>query len=348
MIEEDKIRDRSFEISDAERNRIDIHPIAGRITVPDGERVSSLYVEHWEVQVDGALGELSGTTELLCGDGEVDTISNANIGKVVDLLDIIIIKESKVNCISDCRVETIDSSSVGSVYNASIGCMFDSTVRSMGGTASVYRADNSRFITVLGGAYIEHLMHKSTIGQLTGRATVKNAESTTVIDATSIRASTLNLYGTLRVAAGDSYVRTRKNGKVIGKYNRPTVVHYEDLKSDYEWADQCVRSANDGMIYVYKATNPEGMSGEEYDKPTKWEPGKTVTCDDWEPTDWIGHGLHVSPTVSDAMYCVGTIEGWRYFRCKVDPATIIPLGQENAKVPNAYVVEEVDELGNPL
>lgn len=348
MIEEDKIRDRSFEISDAERNRIDVHPIAGRITVPEGCRVSSLYVEHWEVQVDGSLGELSGTTELLCGDGDVKTISNANIGKIVDLLEVDMIKESKVNSIDRCHVETINSSSIGSVCNASIGSMFDSTTRCVGCTGSVYIAANSRFITVLGGAYIENLIHRSTIGQLTGSATVRNADSTTVIDATSIRASVINLCGTLRVAAGDSYVRTRKSGKVIGRYNRPTVVRYEDLKSDYEWADQCARSVEDSMVYVYKATNSEGISGEEYDKPTKWAPGETVTCDDWEPNDWIGHGLHVSPTVSDAMYCVGVIDGWRYFRCKVDPTTIIPLGQEKAKVPSAYVVEEVDELGNPL
>ena len=189
---------------------------------------------------------------------------------------------------------------------------------------------------------------KSSIGQLTGGATVKKADSTTIIDVTSIDASILNLYGTLRVASGDSYVRTCKNGKVIGKFSRPTVVHYDDLKSDYEWAGQCVRDDDDGMIYVYNAANHEGMTGESYGKPTHWEPGKTVTCDDWEPTDCIGRGLHVSPTVSGAMYCVGVIDGWRYFRCKVDPTTLIPLGQDSAKVPSAYVVEEVDELGNPL
>ena len=348
MIKEEFANNRKYEIPDGEEKLIDVHPIAGRITVPEGCRVSSLYVEHWEVQVDGSLGELSGTTELLCGDGDVETISNANIGKIVDLLEVDIIKESKVNSIDRCHVETINSSSIGSVCNASIGYMFDSTTRCVGCAGSVYRAANSRFITVLGGAYIENLMYKSTIGQLTGSAMVRNADWTTVIDVTSIRASVLNLYGTLRVAAGDSYVRTRKNGKVVGRYNRPTVVRYEDLKSDYEWADQCARSADDSMVYVYKATNSEGMSGEGYDKPTKWVPGETVTCDDWEPTDWIGNGLHVSPTVSDATYCVGVIEGRRYFRCKVDPTTLIPLGQEKAKVPSAYVVEEVDELGNPL
>lgn len=75
---------------------------------------------------------------------------------------------------------------------------------------------------------------------------------------------------------------------------------------------------------------------------------RSFTIDDWEPTNEIGRGLHVSPTVSDALYCVGVIDGWRYFRCKVDPTTLIPLGQDSAKVPSAYVVEEVDELGNPL
>lgn len=34
--------------------------------------------------------------------------------------------------------------------------------------------------------------------------------------------------------------------------------------------------------------------------------------------------------------------------CKVDPTILIPLGQDSAKVPSAYMVEEVDELGNPL
>lgn len=348
MFEEDKNNDRSFIISDEERVLIDVHPRAGRLTVPEGVRVSSLYVEHWDVRVDGSLGELSGTTDLLCGEGEVETISNANIGKIMLSLEVDTIKESTVGRINECRVDTINSSSIGVVCNASIGDMLDSTTRCVGGTASIYKATNSRFMSIIGRAFVEHLEDRSSIGQLTGSATVKKVDSTTIIDVTSIDASVLNLYGTLRVAAGDSYVRTRKNGKVIGKFNRPTIVHYDGLKSDYEWADQCVRDDDDGMIYVYKATNHEGMTGESYDKPTHWEPGKTVTCDDWEPSAWAWHGLHVSPTVSDALYYVGAIYGLRYFRCKVDPTTLIPLGQDSAKVPSAYVVEEVDELGNPL
>ena len=53
-------------------------------------------------------------------------------------------------------------------------------------------------------------------------------------------------------------------------------------------------------------------------------------------------------TLARAGSACPRIDGWRYFRCKVDPTTLIPLGQDSAKVPSAYVVEEVDELGNPL
>ena len=35
MIEEDKKRDRSFTIDDSERLLIDVHPRAGRISVPE-------------------------------------------------------------------------------------------------------------------------------------------------------------------------------------------------------------------------------------------------------------------------------------------------------------------------
>lgn len=347
MIEEDKKRDRSFTIDDSERLLIDVHPIAGRITVPEGCKVSSLYVEHWEVQVDGSLGELSGTTELLCGDGDVETISSARIGTIVDLFDISTIKNSEVNNLNGCPVDTIISSSIGAIVDSSVGCIYESSVRAIGGKASIFKASNSRLATIMGKGFVEHLESGSSIGHLTGSATVKTADHTTSIDNASLDTRILNLYGTLRVASNNSYVRIRENGKVIGKFNRPTVVNYDDLESDYEWADQCARD-DGGMIYVYKAANAECMSGGAYGKPIHWAPGETVTCDDWEPTNEIGRGLHVSPTVSDAMYCVGVIDGWRYFRCKVDPTTLIPLGQDSAKVPSAYVVEEVDELGNPL
>ena len=60
-----------------------------------------------------------------------------------------------------------------------------------------------------------------------------------------------------------------------------------------------------GTVRLYKTLPADCVSGRDYEKPTRWEVGKTVECDDWDPGARQGHGLYLHGTIAHAFAFVG-------------------------------------------
>lgn len=60
-----------------------------------------------------------------------------------------------------------------------------------------------------------------------------------------------------------------------------------------------------GTVRLYKTLPADRVSGRDYEKPTRWEVGETVECDDWDPGARQGHGLYLHGTIAHAFAFVG-------------------------------------------
>ena len=60
-----------------------------------------------------------------------------------------------------------------------------------------------------------------------------------------------------------------------------------------------------GTVSLYKTLPADCVSGSDYGKPTLWEVGETVECDDWDPGARQGHGLYLHGTIAHAFGFVG-------------------------------------------
>ena len=119
-----------------------------------------------------------------------------------------------------------------------------------------------------------------------------------------------------------------------------------DLSDPTMWATYRGIAAKDGAATVYKSVDQELVAGQGH-TPTTYAIGSTVEATDWDPTPRCGHGLHFSPTPSQALsYYLGDGEP-RLLACEVDVASLVPL-DDKCKAPRCRVLHEVDRLGDPI
>ena len=123
-------------------------------------------------------------------------------------------------------------------------------------------------------------------------------------------------------------------------------IPFSFLRDPAAWVAYHGVVAQDGVAVVYKAVSQELVAGQGR-IPTTYTIGSTVEATDWNPTYEEGHGLHFSPTPSQAsLYYQGDGEP-RFLACEVDVASLVPLGNK-CKAPRCRALYEVDQFGDPV
>lgn len=80
-----------------------------------------------------------------------------------------------------------------------------------------------------------------------------------------------------------------------------TILHEESLKDPREALYRMGVDASSGTVRLYKTLPADCVSGRDYGKPTRWEVGKTVECDEWDPGASEGNGLYLHGTIAHAF-----------------------------------------------
>ena len=180
-----------------------------------------------------------------------------------------------------------------------------------------------------------------------GSSTVQAYESSTV---RAYESSTVQAYGSSTVQAG-SFVAVHLfsaqvtiNGGVIIDI---TTINNSDAK---QWVDYHGAEINGDEVLLYKALSGDLVSGKTYDSRIEWPTSGVVSCDDWEPTNECGGGLHLSPHPHQAA-CYCEPEAERMLLCSVKLEDIYPIPTYYApkcKVPSVTVLREVALDGGEL
>jgi hypothetical protein len=118
-----------------------------------------------------------------------------------------------------------------------------------------------------------------------------------------------------------------------------------DGRDPQQWCDLRGVKVSRGRARLFKAVDDELCAGHSHRKTT-YPIGKTVTCLDWQANNSCGHGLHVSPSATQAFdhYRQAT----RFLEVSVKLTDIHPIDGSKCKVPALKVVREVDRWGVPL
>ena len=123
-----------------------------------------------------------------------------------------------------------------------------------------------------------------------------------------------------------------------------------DVSGAKQWADYHGAEINGDEIFLYKALSGDLVSGKTYDSRIKWPTSGVVSCDDWEPNNKCGGGLHLSPHPHQAaQYCEAEAE--RMLLCSVKLEDIYPIpttSRPKCKVRNVTVLREVTLGGGDL
>lgn len=102
---------------------------------------------------------------------------------------------------------------------------------------------------------------------------------------------------------------------------------------------------------VYKTTSADGLSGQLYDEPTKWEVGKTVSIPEERRTT-LNRGLFFTPTLAHAISRGQEYERpFRVFRVRIRIENVKLtniFGPMYCKEIEAWEGEVIDEVKNPV
>lgn len=102
---------------------------------------------------------------------------------------------------------------------------------------------------------------------------------------------------------------------------------------------------------VYKTTSADGLTGQLYGEPTKWEVGKAVSIPEEKRTT-LNHGLFFTPTLAHAISRGQEYEQpFRVFRVRIrieDVKLTNIFGPMYRKEIEAWEGEVIDEVKNPV
>ena len=155
---------------------------------------------------------------------------------------------------------------------------------------------------------------KSTV-YATDRSTVRAYDQATVhatdyanVDASERALVYASMHATVK-ATGSAAVRGSGYAQVIAGStavaSAGTILHEESLEDVNEVLYRMGVDASSGTVSLYKTLPADCVSGRDYGKPTRWEVGETVECDEWGPDAVKGHGLYLHGTLAHAFAFVG-------------------------------------------
>ena len=196
-------------------------------------------------------------------------------------------------------------------------------------------------------------------------ATVRAYDAATVeaYDAATVRAydaATVEAYGAATVRAYDAATVTAGACVAVHLFSAKATINGGviidvttiDVSGAKQWADYHGAEINGDEIFLYKALSSDLVSGKTYDSRIKWPTSGVVSCDDWEPNNKCGGGLHLSPHPHQAaQYCEAEAEAERMLLCSVKLEDIYPIpttSRPKCKVRSVTVLREVTLGGGDL
>ena len=183
---------------------------------------------------------------------------------------------------------------------------------------------------------------QSTVGPVWGSATVSDVGGSATVR--GVRGSaTVHLYDAATATRVGSHVAvhlhsaraTADGGVIIG-------VAALDLTDIVAWAGYHGTRVRTGTVTAYKAVGDDWQTDR---KGWVYEPGATVTAEDWDGEPECGGGLHLCarPAQSRRYYSAAT----RYVECEVAIADAVVVG-DKLKARSVRVVREVDIDAEPV
>ena len=248
-------------------------------------------------------------------------------------------------------VRAYGSSSVRAFGSSSVTAYGSATVIAYG-SASV-TASGSATVTAHGSATVR--AYSSAPVDAFGSASVIAHGSASVIafGSSSVTASgsaTVHAYGSATVTASTCVAVHLHSARVThtgGVIIDCTTIDETDPAT---WGDYHGATVEDGIVTLYKCLPQDLTSGRAWGKDTVWPTSGDITCDDFEPTDECGHGLHVSPSPSHAWAHLESEVRPRFLEVTASLDDIVPItgGTAKCKIKSCTVVREVDVMGRPV
>jgi len=266
-------------------------------------------------------------------------------------LDVRACRSSTVRAYGSSTVRAYGSSTVRAYGSSTVQAYGSSTVQAYGSStvqayeSSTVQAYGSSTVQAYGSSTVQ-AYELSTV-QAYGSSTVRAYESSTV---QAYGSSTVQAYESSTVTAGSlvavhlfSANATINGGVIIDV----SIIDDSDAK---QWADYYGAEINGDEVFLYKALSEDLISGKTYGPGIKWPTSGVVSCNDWEPTNECGGGLHLSPHPHQAAaYCEPEAE--RMLLCSVKMDDICPIPTSTApkcKVQGVTVLREVALDGGDL
>ena len=242
-------------------------------------------------------------------------------------LDVRAYGSSTVLAYESSTVRAYESSTVLAYGSSTVLAYESSTVLAYG--SSTVRAYESSTVLAYGSSTV--LAYESSTVLAYGSSTVRAYESSTVTAGSLVAVHLFSANATI-------------NGGVIIDV---TTIDDSDAK---QWVDYHGAEINGDEIFLYKALGEDLISGKIYDSRIKWPTSGVVSCDDWEPNNECGGGLHLSPHPHQAAaYCEP--EAQRMLLCSVKLEDIYPISTYSGpkcKVRSVTVLREVALDGGDL
>lgn len=168
----------------------------------------------------------------------------------------------------------------------------------------------------------------------------------TVSDSASVRAS-----GSASVEAFDSvsveatpHVAVQRHG-TKAKVQGGVLIQIPELDTPGAWCEFYGVTVDDGHATLFKGVDNQLVSAH----GTSYRPGDTVACDNWDPHDGCGNGLHFSPRPFMARKYV---DAERFVACQVKLSDVVVISgyglSDKVKAPGCVVLFECTEDGEPV
>lgn len=322
----------------------------GTITIPKNVFVDTLTVKSGaHVRVDGNLNELTGNPGIVDGQGVLNNIKGADCYSIEGNLYVDLIDKSEVKwCVACGTVEEIRGSTVATIDRTTrVRLIVDSRVDLLTGAATVGRIEDSTVFAAYGQSRIDVLGYDTAVTHLSGSALISWATEGSLVGLADAQSTVRYLSGTVQSARGAALVLCGPGG-CVKHMTRAAVVAQTGANCDGNISSHSTAYVHDGDgILAYKATGLDGVSGQQFQHPTRWVPGTTVYSHEWNLGNG-GPGLYLSPTIADAINWSPGSGRRRFFLCRIKQEDALFIDEGRVKAPRARVIVEVDGRGNPL
>ncbi|MFC7275282.1 hypothetical protein ACFQS1_14930 [Paractinoplanes rhizophilus] len=234
---------------------------------------------------------------------------------------------ASVRAYDSASVRAYDSASVTAYDSASVTAYDSASVRAYD-SASVTAYDSAS-VTASGSASVTAYYSASVTAYDSASVTASGSASVTAYGSASVTA-------TPHVAVHLHSARATVTGGVV--IDLTTL----DLTDARAWAEHQGVDITDGEAILYKAVSSGLTAGEQYDMPTTYTVGATVTAPDWRDDHKCGGGLHASPRPEQAKRYRDSETGTRFLRVAAPLVDLRPISADKAKTRSVRVLAEVD------